>query len=562
MLVRYQTDFQECSAQNSHGDERINVDESIICNEECVDLVDGLSKDTGKSRQINGRPSKRNVGKQGPSSFSTRPLEYRSNNNTRLRSLAPMNRMDIPSEQGAHHFERQTIDRICPGQASSRRASLPDNLFSSANMGHSISNLSPDLNGNASAIAVLPTNPQVYADMGGSVQHMKKEMKLDAPVSGLQTNQDTINLMKRPAEGSNAPQKKSRKTKSHNDVEESDRDHDYYSGSGEVEKKKEETFACPFYRKDPVRFLECINLRMVTISTVKQHLKRRHAANSHCPVCNKGFPSSKVFEDHVRKGSCSRSKTNSLDSIPPHILDALRFRSDRRMSSMTQWHEIWVLLFGESDTTPKPLLDGIAKEMTGIIRDIWSQDGNQIVSNYVQTRGLPASSGEMLSLLLELLDRVEDRFENKPLLNESGKQLSGIKRPLMEANIGARDDSRQDSATLAHYPYRGFNVSDFANVETSTFRSSDPLMSISVAEDSYDTQSAGVAFEPRENCSEYAASSFPAYTEPLLCMTVLNPTDHPYDIFRQGPLSQMARPEIDQDWPGLSDDYSLSFLEE
>ncbi|KAJ9427633.1 hypothetical protein QL093DRAFT_2207272, partial [Fusarium oxysporum] len=497
MRFRYKPDFQECSAQNSHGNERINVDESIICNEECVDLVDGRSKDTGKSRQINGRPSKRNVGKQGPLSFSTRPLEYR----------------------GAHHFERQTIDRICPGQASSRRASLPDNLFSSANMGHSISNLSPDLNGNASAIAVLPTNPQLYADMGGSVQHMKKEMKLDTPT----------------AEGSNAPQKKSRKTKSHNDVEESDRDRDYYSGSGEVEKKKEETFACPFYRKDPVRFLECINLRMVTISIVKQHLKRRHAANSHCPVCNKGFPSSKVFEDHVRKGSCSRSKTNSLDSIPPHILDALRFRSDRRMSSMTQWHEIWVLLFGESDTTPKPLLDGIAKEMTGIIRDIWSQDGNQIVSNYVQTRGLPASSGEMLSLLLELLDRVEDRFENKPLLNESGKQLSGIKRPLMEANIRARDDSRQDSATLAHYPFRG---------------SIDPLMSISVAEDSYDTQSAGVAFEPRENCSEYAASSFPAYTEPLLCMTVLNPTDHPYDIFRQGPLSQMARPEIDQDWPG------------
>lgn len=89
MLVRYQPDFQECSAQSSHGNERINVDESIICNEECVDLVDGLSKDTGKSRQINGRPSKRNVGKQGPLSFSTRPLEYRSNNNTRLRSLAP-----------------------------------------------------------------------------------------------------------------------------------------------------------------------------------------------------------------------------------------------------------------------------------------------------------------------------------------------------------------------------------------------------------------------------------------------------------------------------------------
>ncbi|KAH7254227.1 uncharacterized protein BKA55DRAFT_539062 [Fusarium redolens] len=538
------------------------MDESIICAEDCIDLDDGRSKATEKSKQTNSSPSKRNGRKKGVSSLNTRALEYRSNNNTRLRPLAPMHRIGIPREQQAHRFERQTIDRICPGQATSRRASLPDNLFSSEIMGHSISNLSPEHKENTKDLAKLPRNPQLYSDMGHSVQHMKKEMKQDAPFSGMKPGQATINLMKRPAESSSAPQKKSRKTKSHNDVDESDGDGDYCSGSGEVEKKKEETFACPFYRKDPVRFLECINLRMVTISIVKQHLKRRHAANSHCSVCRKGFASSKVFEDHVREGSCSRSKISSLDSIPPHILDALKLRSDRRISSAAQWHEIWVLLFGESDSTPKPLLDGVVKEMTGIIRDIWSQDGNQIVSNYVQARGIPVSSGQLLSLLPELLDRVEDRFESKPLKDESDEQLADIKRPLMETNIGARDDSQHGSATLGHCPYRGFNASDFVPIATSAFLPSDPLKPMSVAGDPYDSQSVGVAFESRETCSEYAATSFPAYTEPLLCMTVLNPADHPYDIFKRGALSQMAGTGTHQNWLGLSDDYSLNFLEE
>lgn len=427
-------------------------------------------------------------------------------------------------------------------------------------MGHSISNLSLEHSRQASSIIKLPTSPQLYYGMNDSVQHMKKEMRPNAPVRGVQKNQDATNLMKRPAEGSSAPQKKSRKTKSHNDVEESDRDRDCYSGIDEAEKRKEEKFACPFYRKDPMRFLECINVKMVTISIVKQHLKRRHAANSHCPVCNAGFSSSKQFEDHKRKGDCSHSKISSLDSIPPHVLDSLRFRSDRRMSSLTQWHEIWVILFGKPDTTPKPLLDGIAKEMIGIIRDICSQDGSQIVSNYVQTRGLPASSGEMLSSLLELLNKVEDRFGDGPLLGESGEQSANVKKTVMETVIGERDESRQNSTPLDQYPYWGCHLSDFAPTTIPAFRTSDSLEPVSATEDTCDLQSVEV-YEPWETSSGFAASGFPAHIEPLPYVTVLDPTDHPYDIFKQGSLSQMASLEIHEDW-GLLDDCSLDFLGE
>ncbi|KAF5245054.1 hypothetical protein FANTH_7524 [Fusarium anthophilum] len=426
-------------------------------------------------------------------------------------------------------------------------------------MGHPISDILPEHNRNASTVSGLPLSPQLYAGMGGSVQHMKTGMKLEPPVS---ICPDTTNMMKRPAEGSSAPQKKSRKTKSHNDVEESDRDRDYYSGSGEVEKKKEETFACPFYRKDPVRFLECISLRMVTISIVKQHLKRRHAANLLCSVCKQGFPSQKLFEDHLQKGTCSRSVIDGSDTIPPHILEALKLRSDRRISSAAQWEDIYVLIFGTLDTKPKPFLDGIAKEMTGIIRDIWRHDGSRIVSKSVQERGLPATPGQLLDLLPELLDKVEDRFENKPLKQESDEQLPNINGTMTENNIRARDDSYQGSTTLDHCPDPGFYASDVDSISNSAFLPSDFLKSMSVTSYHCDPQSVEEAFELEETDSECVATSFAAHTEGLVCMTAFDPADHPYDIFQQGPLSQTAETEIYQDWPGLSYDYSLDFLEE
>ncbi|KAF5562985.1 hypothetical protein FPHYL_5410 [Fusarium phyllophilum] len=303
-------------------------------------------------------------------------------------------------------------------------------------MDHIISGLSQENKGNESTTGGLPPSPQLYAVMDGSVQHIKTEMKMEHLVSGLQTNQDTINLMKRPAEGSCAPQKKSRKTKSHNDVEESERDRDYYSGS-----------------------------------------------------------------------------------------------------------------------------DGIAKEMTGIIRDIWRQDGSQIVSKSVQERGLPATPGQLLSLLPELLDKVEDRFENKPLKEESDVKVPKFEGPLTEINTGARDDSYQGFRTLDHCPDRAFYASDFDSVSTSDLLPSNFLKSMSVARYQCDPVPVEEAFEPEGIDSEWATTSFTAHTEPLICMTAFDPADHPYHVFQQGPLSQTAGTEIYQDWPGLSDDYSLDFLE-
>ncbi|KAI3570926.1 hypothetical protein IWW34DRAFT_773417, partial [Fusarium oxysporum f. sp. albedinis] len=212
------------------------------------------------------------------------------------------------------------------------------------------------------------------ADCSADCLQKSKKSRISPP--------STLSMKRRAekAKASRAPVKRSRLIRSHNDG-----DGDHCSIGGEID-NKQETFACPFYRRYPLRFLECIDVRMVTISVVKQHLKRRHVSRSFCSACGNNSSSSKDFEVYTRERSCSKCGIDDLYSIPPCTLDALRLRCTRGISREDQWHEIWVILFGTLDTSPKPLLHGVVKEITGIIRDIWSKDDIQIISSCLQAR--------------------------------------------------------------------------------------------------------------------------------------------------------------------------------
>ncbi|KAF4494793.1 hypothetical protein FAGAP_9068 [Fusarium agapanthi] len=424
-------------------------------------------------------------------------------------------------------------------------------------MKHSTSNCLRDSKSKIEIFATSSTSTQ-HDERDPSVPHMKKEIKQNSRFERGQRTQTTASVTKRPAQNRIAPPKKTRKTKSHIGTDERDSDWNDCSGSGEVDTKKGETFACPFYRKDPVRFLECINLRLVTIAIVKQHLRRRHGVDSPSPAGQKGSRSLDTEEDHVRE----EAKIGSLDTIPPHILDDLKTRSDRRISATSQWHQIWILLFGESNIRPNPLLNGLVKEITGMIREIWSKEGGHIVSNYLHTRGISLNSGQLLSLLPELLDKFEGRFENNPFEDPPEEQYASIKGPMLETAIGETDGSQKSAAALSRYSNHDLDPSNLVPNTGSTPIACDSPNPISGVQVSHDFASVGAAFESQTNSSEYATIDYPIYPEQLLCMEFLSPADDQWDVFREGPLSQMAGSHISPDWRGIPDDYYYNFLEE
>ncbi|KAH7227082.1 uncharacterized protein BKA55DRAFT_584118 [Fusarium redolens] len=204
-----------------------------------------------------------------------------------------------------------------------------------------------------------------------------------------------------------------------------DLDEDGYQNPNENVKK----FACPYFRKNPERHLECINLKMVRISDVKQHLKRRHTAPYPCPRCSEGFLSLNLQEDHILQQTCSLGSGANWDSVSLASQKALQARFGKGLSPEAQWYGIWKILFGVPRTMPKPHLDGVVKEVTGMLRGIWMDEGRQLISEFVQAMDQPPSYNDQLyQLLAGLLDKVEARFEQKPSERISRKASLGSER--------------------------------------------------------------------------------------------------------------------------------------
>ncbi|KAF4947583.1 hypothetical protein FGADI_10314 [Fusarium gaditjirri] len=185
-------------------------------------------------------------------------------------------------------------------------------------------------------------------------------------------------------------------------------------------------FACPYFRKNPERHLECINLKMVRISDVKQHLKRRHTAPYPCPICSEGFASLNLQGNHILQQACSPGLGANWDSVSLTSQKALQARFGKKLSQEAQWYGIWKILFGKPSNMPKPHLDGVVKEVIGILRGIWLDEGRRLISEFVQAKDQPPSYNDQLyQLLAGILDDVEARFEQKSSERSSRKTSIG-----------------------------------------------------------------------------------------------------------------------------------------
>ncbi|KAG5744877.1 hypothetical protein H9Q69_010227 [Fusarium xylarioides] len=162
---------------------------------------------------------------------------------------------------------------------------------------------------------------------------------------------------------------------------------------------------------------------MVRISDVKQHLKRRHTAAHACLRCHEGFQSLNLYEEHILQQNCSPGSGANGDSVSLASQRSLQARFAKRLSPEAQWYGIWKILFGAPrGTMPKPHLDGVVKEVIGILRGIWLDEGRQFISEFVQASDQPPDyTDELYKLLARLLDEVEARFEQKPSEKVSGK---------------------------------------------------------------------------------------------------------------------------------------------
>ncbi|EXK78850.1 hypothetical protein FOQG_16494 [Fusarium oxysporum f. sp. raphani 54005] len=225
---------------------------------------------------------------------------------------------------------------------------------------------------------------------------------------------------------------------------------------------------------------------------------------------------------------------DDLYSIPPCTLDALRLRSRRGISPEDQWYEIWVVLFGTLDASPKPLSHGVVKEITGIIRDIWSKEGSEIISRCLQARGMPIGSGQLLSLLPELLDRVEERFERKPPESNKNERTPNTEKTVMEATLGGTDYFHLSSTNFELPSDQGFHAPGSDPLTTPLLLARKSPMPVSSIGDSYDLQPAGVVLESQDRHWEHNLNNLSTFSELFNETNLLDLPEYLYDILWEG----------------------------
>ncbi|CVK87825.1 uncharacterized protein FMAN_05334 [Fusarium mangiferae] len=280
-----------------------------------------------------------------------------------------------------------------------------------------------------------PKSPSLFPFTECRVQSFDGLMKQKSPPAD---SKNASNPSKRPARDNRAPQKKSRATRTSEKTAEADEDCGRDEESNDVNKCVE-SFACPFYRRHPERYFDCISLKMPRISDVKQHLKRRHMANYFCPKCLKGFSALKPFQEHVVQQDCSMDLSENTDDVSPTTHNAIKVRFERGLSPRGQWDKIWKILFGDIDNGQNPYHEGVFKEITGIIRGIWAEEGQHIISNVQKTKDMPEDCADQLRpVVLELLARVETRFEQKALEGNSKERSNNAESTLEKLKVDTK----------------------------------------------------------------------------------------------------------------------------
>ncbi|KAF4454895.1 hypothetical protein F53441_2688 [Fusarium austroafricanum] len=187
-----------------------------------------------------------------------------------------------------------------------------------------------------------------------------------------------------------------------------------------VDHQGKRSYACPYFRLDPIRHIECLSRKLYRIQDVKQHLSRRH------------------YED---SGRAPKSAGNILGVTLPTQKE-LKARSNRKRSPEDQWHKIWRTLFKRPLPNQGPYLRTTKEEIVGIAAGICKEESNGDTSGSWKNGELPGAKGKFAQQLIEGLlngyrspsDQYAEQEEPKSVAAEQGQP-----RKTMELERGAAD---------------------------------------------------------------------------------------------------------------------------
>ncbi len=177
-------------------------------------------------------------------------------------------------------------------------------------------------------------------------------------------------------------------------------------------RRQQEVLACPFYKYNSIRHMNCGRLRLSRIRDVKQHLVRRHRRPPHCPVCGTTFDDSERCDSHIMARDCHAPLGGvTVEGVTETQRDALTGRVDRALNEPGQWFSVWDILFPNSPRPHSPYLSTDFEGVLGILHDYWEREGDELIAEAVQPASSDSGSGSDIGrLVADLSSRVVDNL--------------------------------------------------------------------------------------------------------------------------------------------------------
>jgi len=171
-------------------------------------------------------------------------------------------------------------------------------------------------------------------------------------------------------------------------------------------KRRRFLLACPFAKKDPLRYRACYRQNLSKISYVKQHLSRHHRLPIYCPVCMETFNSEEARDIHTRARSCEERPMGEWEGVTETQKKQLQKRVPPKMSEENQWYTIFEVLFPGQVRPQSPYVDSKLSEELSALEDFVTGHGPTLIIERLRAEGFTVDNQPQESERSALLQAV------------------------------------------------------------------------------------------------------------------------------------------------------------
>jgi hypothetical protein len=209
--------------------------------------------------------------------------------------------------------------------------------------------------------------------------------------------------------------------------------------------------ACPFYKKDQVKYMNCLKrFELKRIRDVKQHLWRKHRTPQfYCPTCWETFEAESGRDDHLTARNCQTRPKPAYDGISEAQKQDLGRRVDTNATEEMQWYSVWDIVFPGEPRPAMVYLGNELEEVVSMIRDFWTSNGQRFVSQFLGERNLLAWSNLSEERDLQAIHRdIQDDMINS-MINSMLTEFEDVSSAAFDRDLRATTPTTPSTPSYA-----------------------------------------------------------------------------------------------------------------